>query len=99
MLWTPLLGKNWCATMQTYNWYSVPKQVESVRKLLQYDFLHICPGDYLSDAGLSCQTAFGCFQGSLDVCNVADTMILQIYPHLALRLGASQSSMLRQCRQ
>lgn len=30
--------------MQAYNWYSVPKQVESVRKLLQYDFLHICPG-------------------------------------------------------
>ena len=30
--------------VQAYNWYSVPKQVESVRKLLQYDFLHICPG-------------------------------------------------------
>ena len=30
--------------MQTYNWYSVPKQVESVGKLLQYDFVHICPG-------------------------------------------------------
>ena len=30
--------------MQAYNWYSVPKQVESVKKLLQYDFVHICPG-------------------------------------------------------
>ncbi|CAL5223898.1 g6494 [Coccomyxa viridis] len=29
---------------KAYNWYSVPKQVESVRKLLPYDFVNICPG-------------------------------------------------------
>ncbi|CAL8463636.1 g3170 [Coccomyxa elongata] len=27
-----------------YNWYSVPEQIESVRKLLHYDFLHVLPG-------------------------------------------------------
>lgn len=27
-----------------FNWYSVPLQVESVAKLLQYDFLHALPG-------------------------------------------------------
>ena len=32
--------------MQDFNWYSVPKQVESVRKLLQFDFVHICPGSH-----------------------------------------------------
>eukprot|EP00878_Enallax_costatus_P030597 GHUV01033344.1.p2 GENE.GHUV01033344.1~~GHUV01033344.1.p2 ORF type:complete len:106 (-),score=37.47 GHUV01033344.1:769-1086(-) len=26
-----------------FNWYSVPKQVESVRKLLDYDWLHVLP--------------------------------------------------------
>ena len=27
-----------------FNWYSVPLQVESVQKLLQYDFLNVLPG-------------------------------------------------------
>jgi hypothetical protein len=27
-----------------YNWYSVPKQVDSVRILLNYDFLYVLPG-------------------------------------------------------
>jgi glyoxylase-like metal-dependent hydrolase (beta-lactamase superfamily II) len=27
-----------------FNWYSVPLQVQSVQKLLQYDFLHVLPG-------------------------------------------------------
>lgn len=29
---------------EDFNWYSVPLQVESVAKLLQYDFLHVLPG-------------------------------------------------------
>ncbi|WIA16117.1 hypothetical protein OEZ85_012836 [Tetradesmus obliquus] len=27
-----------------FNWYSVPRQLESVRDLLQYDWLHVLPG-------------------------------------------------------
>ncbi|KAF8073027.1 morn3 [Scenedesmus sp. PABB004] len=27
-----------------FNWYSVPQQLESVRKLLQWDWLHVLPG-------------------------------------------------------
>jgi glyoxylase-like metal-dependent hydrolase (beta-lactamase superfamily II) len=26
-----------------FNWFSVPQQLESVRKLLQYDWLHVLP--------------------------------------------------------
>lgn len=29
---------------ENFNWYSVPEQVRSVQKLLQYDFLHVLPG-------------------------------------------------------
>ena len=32
------------AALQDYNWYSVPEQVNSIRKLLDYDFLHVLPG-------------------------------------------------------
>jgi glyoxylase-like metal-dependent hydrolase (beta-lactamase superfamily II) len=32
------------AMRRDYNWYSFPKQLESVRKLLDYDFLHVLPG-------------------------------------------------------
>jgi len=40
---------------QDFNWYSVPEQVKSVRKLLDYDFLHVLPGHgrpaHIKDAG------------------------------------------------
>lgn len=32
------------AIFADFNWYSVPLQVESVRKLLDYEFLHVLPG-------------------------------------------------------
>jgi hypothetical protein len=31
-------------TTRRFNWDSVPKQLESVKGLLQHDFLHIFPG-------------------------------------------------------
>lgn len=32
------------AIFTDFNWFSVPRQVESVRKLLYYDWLHVMPG-------------------------------------------------------
>ena len=32
------------AALQDYNWYSVPEQVKSIKKLLDFDFLHVLPG-------------------------------------------------------
>jgi len=29
---------------EDFNWYSVPTQLESVAKLLDYDWLHVLPG-------------------------------------------------------
>lgn len=48
--------------MQAYNWYSVPEQVESVRKLLPYDFVHICPGADADQVSL-CQTCHTIIRG------------------------------------
>lgn len=33
-----------CPACRRYNWDSVPRQLESVRALMQHDFLHIFPG-------------------------------------------------------
>jgi hypothetical protein len=33
-----------CLCCRNYNWHSVELQLESVHKLLQYDFVHVLPG-------------------------------------------------------
>jgi hypothetical protein len=33
-----------CLQSRRYNWDSVPRQLESVKALVQHDFLHIFPG-------------------------------------------------------
>lgn len=33
-----------CLDSRRYNWDSVPRQLESVKALVQHDFLHIFPG-------------------------------------------------------
>ena len=52
---------------RTYNWYSVPEQIESVRKLMgECDFLHVLPGHgrpgHMRDAAHRLQLLHGLLQ-------------------------------------
>ena len=55
------------ARAQDYNWYSVPEQIESVRKLMgECDFLHVLPGHgrpgHMRDAAHRLQLLHGLLQ-------------------------------------